>query len=205
MSPTEIALVAIIVVLVIVVVAVVSMWWRHRSLRTRFGPEYDRVAAEHDSRLATDRHLRERERKHNKLNLRPLDAESQQRYSAAWQQVQAQFVETPESAIESAQELLVSVAAARGYPTEDHDEQMEQLSVEHSETLSHYREATNIHRRHQQGLASTEDLRQALVHYRALFADLLGATPVEQSDGQPTDGKRSRQREAGSRRGPVRR
>lgn len=77
---------------------------------------------------------------------------------------------------------MVSLIAARGYPTRDQDEQLAQLSVDHARTLGYYREAHEIYQRHQQGRATTEDLRQALVHYRALFADLLGAEPVGHRD-----------------------
>jgi hypothetical protein len=181
MSPTQI----IIVVAALVLVAVLIggwLWWRHRQLQVRFGPEYDRVAAEHDSRLAAERELRARERRHADLRLRPLEPATRRRYAAAWQDIQAGFVETPEVAIDAAQDLVAQLVADLGYPTEDDTEQLEQLSVDHARTLSHYREAREIHMRHQEGGASTEELRQALVHYRALFADLLGEEPVTDRD-----------------------
>jgi hypothetical protein len=174
MSSTELALVIIVVVVAALLAA--GMWYamRRRELRRRFGPEYDRVLAEKESRLAAERELRDRERHHARLELRPLPAESRQRYATRWSDIQAQFVDDPAAAVGAADELLTRLVAERGYPTEDYDEQLAQLSVEHARTLGHYRDAHDINRRNQRGEATTEQLRQALVDYRALFADLLG-------------------------------
>ena len=92
--------------------------------------------------------------------------------------MQIQFVDNPAEAVATADELATRLIAERGYPTGDYDDQLANLSVEHARTLGHYRDAHEISRRNKRGEASTEDLRQALVHYRALFADLLGENPV---------------------------
>jgi hypothetical protein len=92
--------------------------------------------------------------------------------------VQIRFVDAPEEAVATADELTTRLIAERGYPTGDYDDQLSHLSVEHAETLGHYRDAHEISERSERGEATTEDLRQALVHYRALFADLLGEDPV---------------------------
>lgn len=177
----------LVVVLVIVIIVVVGLAvygavaTRRRRLRERFGPEYDRVVAERDGRSAAERELRERERRHADLDIKPLSDESRARYAQAWQDVQAQFVDQPGDAVNAAHELMTRLIAERGYPTDDYDERMAQLSVDHASTLGHYRDANEISMRHKRGEAETEDLRQALVHYRALFADLLGDDPVHPS------------------------
>lgn len=172
----------IIIVLVVlaVVVAAAAGWYllRRRELRRRFGPEYDRAVSEQDSILAAERELRSRQRRHATLELRDLSPDSRERYASEWQTVQAQFVDSPNEAVGAADELVTRLIAERGYPTEEYDDQLAHLSVEHARTLGHYRDAHEIHLRNERGEATTEQLRQALVHYRALFADLLGKDPV---------------------------
>jgi hypothetical protein len=174
MSATEITLVVVLIVLVVLVAA--GLWYlmRRRELRRRFGPEYDRVLAEKESRPAAERELRDRERHHKQLELRPLSDESREQYATGWSDVQARFVDDPAAAVGAADELVTRLVAERGYLTDDYDQQLAQLSVEHARTLEHYRDAHDINLRNQRGEATTEQLRQALVHYRALFADLLG-------------------------------
>ena len=95
--------------------------------------------------------------------------------------MQIQFVDNPGEAVATADDLTTKLITERGYPTGDYDDQLASLSAEHARTLGHYRDAHEISRRSRDGEASTEDLRQALVHYRALFADLLGENPVHSS------------------------
>jgi len=177
----------ILVVILIVVGLAAAAWYvnRRRALRRRFGPEYDRMLAERENRQEVERELRERERRHAELELRPLSAESRATYVAAWEEVQVRFVDSPDDAVRAGDELVTRLIAERGYPTGDYDEQIAHLSVEHARTLGHYRDAHDIHLRNERGEATTEDLRQALVHYRALFADLLGDDPVSRPEPQP--------------------
>jgi hypothetical protein len=189
MSSTEIAVIVVVILIIIALAAVAWYLLRRQALRRRFGPEYDRMVAERDSRQAAERELRERQRKHAELELRPLSAESRATYSAAWEEVQARFVDSPSEAVAAGDELVTRLVAERGYPTGDHDEQLAHLSVEHARTLGHYRDAQDINLRNQRGEASTEELRQALVHYRALFADLLGDDPLRRPD-TPQDANR---------------
>jgi hypothetical protein len=176
MSSTQVVL--IIVVLLVILAVGAGVWYasRRRALRHRFGPEYDRAVAESDSRAAAERELRERERRHDELELRELDPESRERYSASWEEIQARFLDDPNAAVREADELVTRLIAERGYPTDDYDEQLAHLSVEHARTLGHYRDAHEISQASERGDATTEQLRQALVHYRELFADLLGTT-----------------------------
>ncbi|WP_018787021.1 hypothetical protein [Micromonospora sp. CNB394] len=178
MSSTQVVVIVIVVAVIAALVAVAVVASRRRALRERFGPEYDRVVAEQDSRSAAERELRERERRHAELELTPLSPESRARYAAAWEELQVRFVDSPAETVGEADELVSRLIAERGYPTGDFSDQIAHLSVEHARTLTHYRDAHEIRQRNERGEAGTEDLRQALVHYRALFADLLGADPV---------------------------
>ncbi|HEY0700369.1 MAG TPA: hypothetical protein VGD43_21505 [Micromonospora sp.] len=207
MSSTQIAVLVVVAVLVLAVVLVALTVARRRALRDRFGPEYDRLVEEQASRSAAERELRDRERRHAELTLKPLPEDSRERYAAAWEEVQVRFVDSPAEAVGDADALVTRLIAERGYPTGDYQDQLAHLSVEHARTLTHYRDAHEIHLRNERGEASTEELRQALVHYRALFADLLGAEPVHHHTGeQPADaypGGQPEQRHAGDARPDV--
>jgi hypothetical protein len=178
MSPTQVVVIVIVVLVLAALAAVAVVASRRRSLRQRFGPEYDRVVAERDSRSAAERELRDRERRHAELELTPLDPESRTRYAAAWEELQVRFIDSPAETVGDADELVSRLIAERGYPTGDFSDQIAHLSVEHARTLTHYRDAHEIRLRNERGEATTEELRQAVVHYRALFADLLGEDPV---------------------------
>ena len=177
MSSAQITVLVILIVVILLLVGAAVMFSRRRALRQRFGPEYDRAVESADDRRAAERELRERERRHAELELRPLDPASRERYSTSWEEIQIRFVDAPEQAVGEADELVTRLIAERGYPTGDYDDQLAHLSVEHARTLDHYRQAHDIHERNARGEATTEQLRQALVHYRALFADLLGTDP----------------------------
>ncbi|WP_320067606.1 hypothetical protein [Micromonospora sp. RTGN7] len=179
MSPTQVIVIVLVVLVVVAALAVVlRRAARRRALQSRFGPEYDRVVAEQDSRSAAEQELRGRERRHAELTLTPLTPESQARYAAAWEELQIRFVDSPAETVSDADELVGRLIAERGYPTGEFDDQAAHLSVEHAQTLSHYRDAHEIRLRNERGEAETEELRQAVVHYRALFAELLGEDPV---------------------------
>jgi hypothetical protein len=188
MSPALAIVLIIIVLLVIAAIVYGVQVSRRKKLQTTFGPEYDRVVADTGSRADGEKELRERERRHAEFELKPLSAESQAQYSVAWEEVQIQFVDNPEQAVGTADDLVTRLIAERGYPTGDYDDQLANLSVDHARTLGHYRDAHAISLRSKSDEASTEDLRQALVHYRALFADLLGTEPVrtEPTNTEPT-------------------
>ncbi len=169
-----------VVLLLVLAIAVAAGWFvmRHLRLRRRFGPEYEQVAADQDSWMSAERELLSRERRHRELELRSLDPATQDRYARAWQAVQSQFVTDPAGAVVAGDELVTQLVRERGYPTEDFEDELSYLSVDHARVLSRYRDAHEVYLRGQRGEADTEDLRQALVHYRALFADLLGSEPV---------------------------
>jgi hypothetical protein len=170
------AIVAIIVVVIIVAAVLAGMAAanRRRRLRERFGPEYDRAVSEHGSRREAEAELNEREKHVRELDIRPLSPAAQSQYRSEWTAVQEQFVDAPQAAVTGAQTLVSAVMEDRGYPTQPYDQTVADLSVEHASTLDHFRAAHDISQKAASGAASTEDLRQAMIHYRALFAELLG-------------------------------
>jgi hypothetical protein len=175
---TEILIwVAVAVVVVAAVAAVAYLVLRHQRrgrLRQRFGPEYERTLAEQDNRGAAERELLAREERVAELDIRPLAPERQRTYAARWTEVQERFVNAPDFAVTEADQLVTAVMAERGYPIEDFEQRVSDLSVGHGATLDHYRQAHEISDRAATKKASTEELRQAMVHYRALFEELLG-------------------------------
>jgi len=181
MSTTAVIILVIVVLVIIAAIVYGVQVSRRKKLQSTFGPEYDRVVADTGSRSEGEKELREREKRHADLELKPLSAESKAKYSTAWEEVQIDFVDDPGQAVTTADELVTKLIAERGYPTSDYEDQLADLSVEHAQTLGHYRDAHAISELSKNDEASTEDLRQALVHYRALFADLLGTDPLKTS------------------------
>ena len=180
------------VILLVVVVGVVAaigaaiyFMRRKRSLQlqTRFGPEYDHALHGFKDRRAAERALVERTRRVEKLEIRPLPALRRDELSKRWQAVQAQFVDDPASALREAHTLLAMVMHEQGYPTGRFAEEVELLSVHHPAAVQHYRAAHRIADEQGAGRGATEDLRQAMIHYRALFDDLLimGANPARET------------------------
>ncbi|MFI5907976.1 hypothetical protein [Dactylosporangium sp. NPDC051541] len=187
MSTTAMTLAVIVLVLIVAaaVATAVGRRRRTRELRQRFGPEYDRAVTEQPTRRRAEQDLRHRERRHEELTLHELEPGRREQYAEAWQRTQAHFAEAPQAATREADELVTRVMADRGYPVDDFDTRVGDLSVEHAQTIGHYREAHEISEYNERGLASTEQLRQALMHYRALFADLLGDS---RGGGRPATG-----------------
>lgn len=185
------ALVAIIIIVVIVVAAVVIVAMavaRRRRLQRRFGPEYDRVVGERGSQLKAESELAGRERRIRSLEIRPLSDTARANYASSWRTIQEQFVDQPENSVVKAQALVTTVMKDRGYPLEGHDQMLADLSVEHASTLEQYRLAHTISQSVAQGQASTEDLRQAMIKYRALFSDLLGGAVAPDGGMATRDG-----------------
>lgn len=183
MSATDVIVIVIVVVVVAVVAALAVRTVRRRQLRERFGDEYQRVVDEKGGRSAAEAELRRREKLHASLELRDLSDADRARFREGWVAVQTLFVDDPVSAVRDGDRLVTELVAARGYPVSDYEDRLSQLSVEHANVLNHYRDAHEISTRNDAGKATTEELRQALVHYRELFADLLGERPVGESAG----------------------
>jgi hypothetical protein len=183
MSTGIIVVIVVAVIVVGVIVFGVMGVFRRRRLQQRFGPEYDRVVGESGSRRAAEAELAGRERRVQGLDIQPLTDMARAGYAGQWTSIQEQFVDAPADAVSGAQILVVAVMTERGYPVEQDDQVLADLSVGHSGTLDRYRAAKEISGNAAAGATSTEDLRQAMVHYHALFADLLGEPAV----GEPAD------------------
>ncbi len=152
---------------------------RRRGLRQTFGPEYDRTVADAPSRREAESDLADRQKRHEQLDIRPLDSETQERYALRWREAQERFVDDPVAAIGDADQLIQAVMKKRGYPVEDFEQRSADVSVDYPEVVSNYRAAHGISIANERGRASTEDLRTAMVHYRALFVELLETEPVK--------------------------
>src|SRR5262249_29906810 len=169
-NATLLVAITIVVAAVIVVLAWMTQQRRRREhLRERFGPEYDRTLHAVGTTGRADALLAEREKRVAEYRIRALDPEEQRRFSAEWTRVQAKFVDEPAAAVTEADRLVAEVMNARGYPMADFDRRAEDLTVEHGGVVEHYRAAREIATRHARNAASTEELRQALMHYRELF------------------------------------
>ena len=170
----------VIAVVVIAVVALIAYAFaqrrRHEELRERFGPEYDRTIGEAGDVRSGESELEARRERREQLNIRPLSRDAAKEYGGRWDETQRRFVDDPEGALAEADELIVQVMRDRGYPMDDFDQRSADISVDHPDVVQHYRSAHDISMRTKQddGQVSTEDLRQGLVHYRELFARLLG-------------------------------
>jgi hypothetical protein len=180
-SATDVIVIVIVVVVVAVLAALAVRTMQRRKLRERFGDEYQRVVDEKGGRSAAEAELRRREKAHATLELRDLSDADRVRFRDGWVAVQTLFVDDPVSAVRDGDRLVTELVAARGYPVSDYEDRLAQLSVEHAKVLNHYRDAHEISTRNDAGKATTEELRQALVHDRELFADLLGERPVSET------------------------
>jgi len=174
LTPVQIAL--IVAVIVVIVGALVAFYLQRRrteKLRQHFGPEYDRAVAEGGNRRRAESTLVDRTERVKKFHLRPLSAEDRGRYTEQWDRVQAHFVDAPAGAVAEADQLIGDLMATCGYPMGDFDQRAADISVEHPIVTQNYRAAHEIALRQGKGQASTEDLRRAMIHYRALFEDLV--------------------------------
>jgi hypothetical protein len=168
----------VIIVVVLAIAAAAVMAARRRrtmALRQRFGTEYDRTLDARDGQRAAEADLRDRERERGRLDIKPLSEVSRARYAGEWRAAQQSFVDQPEEATAAAYDLVNRVMAERGYPMRDFDARADLVSVDHPDVVENYRVAHGIHERAQHQQASTEDLREAMIRYRSLFEELLGA------------------------------
>ncbi len=176
--PIVIAVVAVLVILAVIWFVIDKR--RRDRLQDHFGPEYDRVVDETGSSRKAAAELEARERRVDELDIRKLTPDEAAGFASEWNDVQARFVDNPQLATAEADDLVGRVMRARGYPVADFDRRAADVSVHHPGVVEHYRTAHDIAQRAGRGEASTEDLRQALIHYRALFEDLL-----ETKEGAP--------------------
>ena len=164
----------------VAVVVLLAIWAAGRKRRTShlregFGPEYDRTVEEAGSRRKAESDLSDREKRREELDIRPLAPGTRDRFATRWSTVQERFVDDPNGALKDAHGLVVEVMGERGYPTDDFEQRAADVSVDHPHVVENYRSAYAISERSD---ADTEDQRQAMVHYRALFDELLETEPA---------------------------
>lgn len=172
--------VIVVVIVALVVIGAVAAWFwtaRQRSARLhqRFGPEYERTVARAGDQGKAEKALQARQERVEKLQIQPLSEADRSRFADAWRSAQAQFVDDPPDAIREADRLVGEAMQARGYPIGNFEQRAADVSVDHPQVVSNYRAAHAIAGRQEHGEAGTDDLRQAMLHYRQLFDELLGS------------------------------
>jgi len=170
-------------VLIAVIVIAAIVWAvlqkrRTALLRRRFGPEYNRAVNEYGDRRKAERALERRTERTEKYHICPLGSEEQQRFAEDWRQTQARFVDDPRLAVREADRLVTDVMRSKGYPMGDFERRAEDISVDHPHVVRNYRVAHHIAASVEEGKATTEELRQAMVHYRELFDEMLEIQPA---------------------------
>ena len=167
--------IAIVVALAVAVAiaAYIARQNQTKRLQERFGSEYDRTVSTRGEQRSAEKGLVERERKREQLDIVPLTPEARDKYAESWRSVQIRFVDDPPGAVDDVDRLVTDVLRERGYPIDDFDQRAADISVDHPGVVENYRAAHAIYLEHQNGGGGTEDLRQAFVHYRALFEELL--------------------------------
>jgi hypothetical protein len=178
MQPLDNQTTMILAGIAIIALIAIAAWMFLRNRRTkdleqRFGPEYGRTVEALGSRAKAESELLERQKRVAKLNLVALTPQEAERFRQAWRALQAQFIDSPSGVLSEADRLVSDLMTKRGYPMGDFDRCAADISVDHPAVVHHYRTAHDIALRDARGEADTEALRQAVVHYRALFAELL--------------------------------
>jgi len=182
---TSIILVIVLLIVIGAVAWIVMQRRRSEELRERFGPEYKRALEELGDPGRAEAELQAREKRIAKLDIRTLTDSEYQRFAEAWRTTQSHFVDEPSAAIKQAERLVVDLMRTRGYPIGDFDQRAADISVDHPGVVEHYRAARAIAITNEREEADTEQLRQAIVHYRALFEDLLETNaPMEKEIGR---------------------
>ncbi len=177
LSPVQIAITIVVAVLLVAGIAILFSIRKRKTerLRTQFGgAEYNRAVKEGGSRQKAEAVLDKRADRVESFHIQPLGPDDRARFLESWRRVQARFVDGPGQAVTEADQLLRDVMSTRGYPVSDFEQRAADISVDHPLVLEHYRSAHEIAVRQTQGQAGTEDLRQAMIHYRTLFEELVG-------------------------------
>lgn len=181
-NTTTIVLAAVVALVVIGLLAAVSMRiQRTRRLRDRFGPEYDRAVERLGDKRKAEEELEERLARVEFLNIRDLSAEEVNRFALEWQAIQAEFVDQPLGAVQKANQMIKEVMRTRGYPVDDFEQRVADISVDHPELVMNYRELRDIATRGQKEKITTEEMRQAMVSGRELFERLVRSETTAES------------------------
>jgi hypothetical protein len=182
-NSTNIVILVAIVVVVLIAVGLIILLWRRRSqrLHEQFGPEYKHAVRQYGDARKAEAELAAREKRVRRLDIRSLTDEERNRFAELWRVVQARFVDEPSKAVGEADGLVKEVMQTRGYPVGDFDQRAADISVDHPNVVSNYRAGREIAARNKSGEATTEELRQAMMHYRSLFEELVEVTEPEQA------------------------
>lgn len=196
MDTSTMIILSVILAVVFVGFVALAIWFyvkkqRTKELRSKFGPEYNRALRVEGDAKHAEQVLQERQKRVEKLNIRPLSGKEREEFAQAWEQEQSRFVDDPTTAVERADRLVQQVMKTRGYPVSDFEQRVADVSVDHPAVVQNYRIAHAIAVRNHDEEVTLEKLREAMLHYRALFADLLhdgGVQPVRQvsPEGQKT-------------------
>ena len=174
MNTTTIVIFAGVLVVILIALGLILLLWRRRSrrLQEQFGPEYKHAVRKYGDAGKAEAELAAREKRVRKLEIRSLTQEEQSRFADVWRNTQARFVDEPSKAVSEADGLIKEVMQTRGYPVGDFDQRAADVSVDHPNVVTNYRAGRKIAARNKSGEATTEDLRQAMMHYRSLFEEL---------------------------------
>jgi len=188
LSPLQgvvLAVIVLVAIVVMVVIAAENSRRRRQRLQRQFGPEYARAVEQYGTVRQAEKELLARARRWKRFRLHELNDADRIHFGNAWAAVQTKFVDNPSAAVNEANRLIETVMQARGYPVEDFEHRVADLSVDHAHVVQHYRAARALAQANQEGRANTEELRQAFVHYRALFTELLSEADVEPATLRP--------------------
>ena len=182
LNTTTIIVLAVVVVLIGIAAFFYFRRRRSENLHKQFGPEYKRAVDQYGDQGKAEAALVEREKRVRKLDIRGLTRDEKNQFSDNWKKTQARFVDAPSPAVSEADGLVKELMLARRYPVGEFEQRAADVSVDHPDVVNNYRNAHEIAERNKSGKATTEDLRQAMVHYRSLFEELLETTAAEPSN-----------------------
>jgi hypothetical protein len=178
MNTSALIILAVVAVVAVIVTVLVLKTRRTQQLKSRFGPEYGRAMQETGNKARAEAKLERLEKRVHSFKLSLLSPSARAEFVAEWQKIQGRFVDDPKGALTEADQLVQKMLAVQGYPMADFEQRAADISVDHPQVVENYRAGHDIALRHAQGRASTEDMRQAMIHYRALFNELSGQPEI---------------------------
>jgi len=181
MSNSAVIIGIVVAIFVVIAIAAIVKSQRSQRLKSRFGPEYKRAVEETGSKTQAEAKLEKLAKRVQSFKINELPPTARADFVSAWQKIQGRFVDDPKTALTEADQLIQKLMTARGYPVTEFEQRAADLSVDHPLIVEHYRAGHDIAVRHSQGRASTEDMRQAMIHYRTLFAELAGEPDLTRS------------------------
>jgi hypothetical protein len=181
MSNSALVIGVVVAIGVVIAIALIVKNQRSQRLKTRFGPEYNRVVEETGNKARAEANLEKLAKRVQSFKINELQPNARADFVSAWQKIQGRFVDDPKGALAEADKLIQEIMMARGYPVTDFEQRAADLSVDHPLIVEHYRSGHDISVRHSQGQASTEDMRQGMIHYRTLFGELAGEPDLTRS------------------------